>query len=60
MDIRNARYRELLRKERAFNDIKFFIEMAETDDTIQESSLIKHIKFLVGVESEGNTCENKN
>lgn len=60
MDIRNARYRELLRKERAFNDIKFFLEMAQTDETINEKGLINHIKFLVGVESEGNTCENKN
>lgn len=60
MNIRKERYRELLRKERAFNDIKFLFEMAQTVGTINEKGLINHIKFLVGIESEGNTCENKN
>ena len=55
MEILNSRYRELLRKERAFNDIRFFIEMRETekhDDPIEAKALLDHIKFLVGVANE--------
>ena len=55
MEILNSRYRELLRKERAFNDIKFFIEMRETiedEEPITAESVLDHIKFLVGVANE--------
>lgn len=56
MEILNSRYRELLRKERLFNDIKFFIEMRETTENeepiITIKSALDHIKFLVGVANE--------
>lgn len=55
MEILNSRYRELLRTERAFNDIKFFIEMRKTEDhpePLEVKILLDHIEFLVGVANE--------
>lgn len=53
MEILNSRYRELLRTERAFNDIKFFLEMRETDDEPMDVEIVlDHIKFLLGVANE--------
>lgn len=55
MEILNSRYRELLRTERAFNDIKFFLEMRETEEHVEPmevKTVLDHIKFLVGVANE--------
>ena len=55
MEILNSRYRELLRTERAFNDIKFFLEMRKTekyDEPLEAKTVLDHIEFLVGVADE--------
>ena len=56
MEILNSRYRELLRVERAFNDIKFFLEMRKTEEHVVEPmevrTVLDHIEFLVGVANE--------
>ena len=58
MEILNSRYRELLRTERAFNDIKFFLEMRKTEQYADEPrnirTVLDHIEFLVGVANEEN------